>query len=150
MISLLTYDVRWAESDLIIIMSKLTNAIVATASADAVKSAIVDVFGDFDERVQTILAEKVLGVFEMPEIPVTSNVAKDATLVKYNLLDDKVDYTYTRVETRYFEDIDSADHWADGHSGYSGCYAQDDRFTVEATRERQDSSSCSLHRWLNK
>lgn len=131
-------------------MTKLTNAIVATASADAVKSAIVDVFADFDERVQTILAEKVLGIFEMPEIPTTSNIAKNATLVHYNLLDDRVEYTYTRVETRYFEDRDSADLWANGHGSYSGCYAQDDRFTIEASRERQDTSTCSLHRWANK
>lgn len=150
MISLLTYDVRWAESDLNIIMSKLTNAIVATASADAVKSAVIDVFQDFDERVQAILAEKVLGIFEMPEIPATSNVAKDATLVKYNLLDDKVDYTYVRVETRYFKDALEADLWSNGQSGYAGSYAQDDIFTIAATRERQDSSNCSLNRWLNK
>lgn len=131
-------------------MTKLTNAIVATASSDAVKSAIVDVFQDLNERVQTILAEKVLGIFEMPEIPTTSNIAKNATLVKYNLLDDKVEYTYTRVETRYFEDADSANLWANGQGSYCGCYAQDDRFTIEASRERHDSSNCSLHRWLNK
>lgn len=131
-------------------MTKLTNAIVATASADAVKSAILDVFADFDERVQTILAEKVLGIFEMPEIPTTSNIAKDATFVRYNLLDDRVEYTYTRVETRYFEYVDSANKWGNGQSSYSGCYTQDDRFTIEATRERQDSSNCSLHRWTNK
>lgn len=131
-------------------MSKLTNAIVATASADAVKSAILDVFADFDERVQTILAEKVLGIFEMPEFPSTSNIAKNATFVRYNLIDDKVEYTYTRVETRYFKDVDSANNWANGRSSYSGCYAQDDIFTIEETREQQDSSNCSLHRWLNK
>lgn len=131
-------------------MSKLTNAIVSTASADAVKSAIVDVFADFDERVQGILAEKVLGIFEMPEIPTTSNVAKDATFVSYNLLEDRVEYTYTRTETRYFKDQLDADLWANGQSGYSGTYSQDEVFSLAATRERQDSSNCSLHCWLNK
>lgn len=131
-------------------MSKLTNAIVATASADAVKSAIVDVFADFDERVQTILAEKVLGIFEMPEIPTTSNLSKNATLVKYNLLDDKVDYTYVRVETRYFKTQAEANAWSTKESSYSGAYRQDDEYSIEATREIQDSSNCSLYRWLNK
>lgn len=131
-------------------MTKLTNAVVANASADAVKSAILDVFQDFDERVQSILAEKVLGIFEMPEIPATSNVAKNATLVNYNLLDDKVFYTFTRVETRYFKDTLEADLWANGQSGHSGSYSQDDTFAIAATRERKDQSYCSLCRWLEK
>lgn len=131
-------------------MSKLTNAIVSTASADAVKSAILDVFQDFDERVQGILAEKVLGIFEMPEIPNTSNVAKGATFVSYNLLADRVVYTHIRVDTRYFKNQAEADAWVTGKSGYSGSYRQDDEYTIKVTKESQDQSYCSLQRWLEK
>jgi hypothetical protein len=131
-------------------MSKLTTAVISTASADAVKGAILDVFQDFDERVQSILAEKVLGIFELPEIPATSNIAKDAIFTKYNLLDDKVFYTCTRIDTRYFKDELDANLWANGQSSYSGSYTQDSEFAIKATKERQEESSCALYRWLQK
>ena len=131
-------------------MTKLTTAIVANASADAVKGAILDVFQDFDERVKGILAEKVLNVFEMPEVPATSRVNKDATLVHYNVLTNQVEYVYTRVDTRYFKTQVEADAWAAGKSSYSGAYRQDDEYTIVATKESKDSSSCSLCYWLNK
>lgn len=131
-------------------MSKLTNAIVSTAPADAVKSSIVDVFADFDERVQSILAEKVLGIFEMPEIPATSSVNKDAHLLHYNLLSDSVEYEYTRVDTRYFKNQNEADDWSTGKSSYSGSYHQDDEFAIKATKESFAFSNCSLSHWLQK
>lgn len=131
-------------------MSKLTTAVISTASADAVKGAILDVFQDFDERIQAILAEKVLGIFEKPEIPATSDVDKDATLVRYNLLADRVEYTYTHIDTRYFKTQAEADAWSTGKSSYSGAYRQDDEYSIKATKDIQSSSYCSLYHWLNK
>lgn len=129
-------------------MSKINNAIVKAAEPQAIKEALVSVFSDFEERVQNVLLEKILGVYENPKINETSTVKPDATFVRYNPIGDKVVYTYTRRDTRYFETQAEAEKFA-AKGGYSGSSTKSDAYKFEATRTSTCTDECYRERWNN-
>lgn len=129
-------------------MSKINNAIVNASEPQAIKDALVSVFADFDERVQNVLLEKILGVYETPKINETSTVKQDATFVHYNPIEDRVIYTYTRIDKRYFETQDEADKFA-AKGGFGGNSTQSDTYKFEATRTSTCTDECYRERWNN-
>lgn len=129
-------------------MNKINNAIVKAAEPQAIKEALVSVFSDFGEHVQRVLLEKILGVYETPKINETSTVKPDAKFVRYNPIEDKVVYTYTRRDTRYFETQDEAERFT-AKGGYGGSSTQSDTYQIEATRTSTCTDECYRERWNN-
>lgn len=130
-------------------MNKINNAIVKAAEPQAIKEALVSVFSDFEERTQKILVEKILGVYESPRINPTSTIAKDALLEHYNLISDRVTYSFTHTETRYFETQDKAEEFA-AKGGFGGSHQRSETYQFEATRVSTRTDECYLSRWNGK
>jgi hypothetical protein len=129
-------------------MSKINNAIVKAAEAQAVKDAVVSVISDFEEHVQKVLIEKILGVYETPEIKETSTIKPDATFVRYNPISDKVVYTFSRIDTRYFENQADADNF-EAKGGFGGSSTQSETYAFKATHTSTCTDDCYLSRWNN-
>lgn len=129
-------------------MNKINNAIVKTADPQAIKDALVSVFSDFEEHVQRVLLEKILGVYETPIINETSTIKPDATFVRYNPITTRVIYTYTRHNTRYFETQDEADKFT-AKGGYGGSNTQSDTYQFEAIHTSTCTDECYIECWNN-
>lgn len=134
------------------IMNKINNAVIKTAKPQTIKDALASVFSDLEERVQKILVEKILGVYEDPIINPTSTIAQDALLEHYNPISGMVTYTYTNADTRYFETQDEADKFAAKgvfgvSGGFGGCKMPFDSYKFEATHTSTCTNDCCLDHW---
>lgn len=129
-----------------LIVNKINNAIVKAAEPQAIKDALASVFSDLEERTQKILVEKILGVYEDPRINPTSAIAQDALLEHYNPISGRVTYTYTNVDTRYFETQDEADKFA-AKGGFGGSKMPSESHQIEATYTSTCTNDCYLERW---
>lgn len=127
-------------------MNKINKAIIKTAEAEAVKNALCSVFSYLDDRMQTVLLEKVLGVYEDPIINKESSVKENAKMLDYDPLTDKVLAEYTSSVTRFFETAEEAERFSI-NGGFGGEPVQNELYPYQGTYERKSQDWFFRDRW---
>lgn len=89
----------------------------------------------------------------MPYIPSKAFIdGKEATFVSYDLLCNRVEYTYHSLAKKWFKTQEAADVYSSGGNHYGYDYSYDEKqpeYSFCGSREQEYTSSVELQTWLN-
>ena len=88
----------------------------------------------------------------VPYIPSKASIdGKEATFVSYDLLFNRVEYTYRYLAKKWFKTQEAADVYSSGGNnyGYDYSYGEQPEYPFCGSREQDYNSSVDLQTWLN-
>ena len=87
---------------------------------------------------------------KFPDLAIVGESKRKGIFVKYNLLEDEVEYLYDTTNRLWFRSAEDAAVYADGknYHGLDYAYIEKDDFTYPAERTYQVTGTCPRTEWL--
>lgn len=116
--------------------------------------AVLNAIKEEDRGVDLVHIVSVLIGIEpvMPYIPSKAFIdGKEATFVSYDLLRNRVGYTYHDLAKKWFKSQEAADVYSSGDNnyGYDYSYGEKPEYPFCGSREQDYTSSVDIQTWLN-
>lgn len=140
------------------IMKKIYSAAINMANAQELKTSLVESINKVDVKNSPIIERFIDTIFgcditmdELPKVKYNSSYGV-MTLESASYLSDEVIFNYNSVDTRYFENQEDADKYAEtGDFDYSKSnYNKTETYTIKASHKFARKSNYSFEWWLSQ
>lgn len=135
-------------------MRKIYAKAIEMADAKVLKENLIALVGkinesNYAERFIDVLFDADLKENEIPYM--VENYNEIRTRKSFDYLNDRIDYDYTKLNTRYFaNEADAIEYAKSGKYNYNNSKAsRDDEYTYEAKYTIHSDSYCSFYEWMN-
>lgn len=135
-------------------MKKIYAKAIEMADAKVLKENLIVLVGkidrsDYAERFIDILFDADIKEDEIPYM--VENYNEVRTRKNFDYLNDRVDYNYTKLNTRYFaKEEDAIEYAKSGNYDYSNSKSShNDQYPYEGKYTVHSESYCNLYEWMN-
>lgn len=123
---------------------KICKAVVDNSDPVKCKTVLSALVGFMSDYEMELIASAILDVHEGINLPMYSDVEKDAILIEYNPWDNQVKYSYVKEVTKYFKNEEDAQF--PNTSLYSRI--KNEEYSVEVKMKESYTGYCSPERWI--
>lgn len=135
-------------------MRKIYAKTIEMADAEVLKEKLIAIVGKIDEsnyaeRLMDVLFDADIKEDELPYM--VEYYSEIRTRKSFDYLNDRINYDYTRIDTRYFvNEADALEYAKSGNYDYNTSKnAPRDGYPYKGNHTTSSDSYCNLYEWMN-